>query len=160
MNLFNHYPLPPLDEAWVDRELFHELVKVLAQAEQQKKKSGRPSLSLENQLYSALSYWREYCTFFHLGLSFGVHESNAQRITCHVEERLAASGYLDLVKPSVSHDKGVGADDPLRERIVDRKKSEYLSHELKRYLTMSKTNPSARQARRIGITATSTNKKR
>ena len=95
----------------IDRKLFHELVKVLAQAEQQKKKSGRPSLSLENQLCLALSYWREYRTFFHVGLSVGVHESNAQRITCRVEERLAASGYLDLVKPS-ERPKGVEAEAP------------------------------------------------
>lgn len=86
----------------IERKLFQELIEVLLQAEQRKKKSGRPSLSLENQLCLALSYWREYRTFFHLGLSFGVHESNAQRITCRVEERLAASGYLALVKPRVS----------------------------------------------------------
>ena len=83
----------------IDRALFDELVGVLAEAEAHKKKPGRPSLSLENQLCIALSYWREYRTFFHLGLSFGVHESNAQRITCRVEERLAASGLLALVKP-------------------------------------------------------------
>ena len=97
----------------IDRALFHELVNVLAQAEQQKKKSGRPSLSLENQLCLALSDWREYRTFFHLGLSFGVHESNAQRITCRVEERLAASGYLDLVKRSASAAKAVEKEVPV-----------------------------------------------
>lgn len=83
----------------IDRELFTKLVKVLAQAESAKKRSGRPSLSLENQLCLALSYWREYRTFFHLGLSYGVHESNAYRIVMRVEERLAASGLLNLVKP-------------------------------------------------------------
>lgn len=82
----------------IDRELFTELVKVLAQAESAKKRSGRPSLSLENQLCLALSYWREYRTFFHLGLSYGVHESNAYRIVMRVEDRLAASGWLDVVK--------------------------------------------------------------
>lgn len=46
-----------------------------------------------------LSYWREYRTFFHLGLSYGVHESNAYRIVNRVESRLAASGLLALVKP-------------------------------------------------------------
>jgi len=87
----------------IDRALFDELVEVLAQAEQCKKKSGRPSLSLENQLCLALSYWREYRTFFHLGLSFGVHESSAQRITCRVEDRLAATGFLELVKPAAAN---------------------------------------------------------
>jgi hypothetical protein len=86
----------------IDRGLFTELVKVLAQAESAKKRSGRPSLSLENQLCLALSYWREYRPFFHLGLSYGVHESNAYRIVMRVEERLAASGLLDLVKPTTA----------------------------------------------------------
>ncbi|TXH71235.1 MAG: transposase family protein [Thiothrix sp.] len=84
----------------IERALFDELVVVLAEAETAKKKSGRPSLSLANQLCLALSYWREYRTFFHLGLSFGVHESNAHRIVHRVEQRLAASGHLALVKPA------------------------------------------------------------
>lgn len=88
----------------IEREVFHELVEVLAQAEAAKKKSGRPSLSLENQLCLTLSYWREYRTLFHLGISYGVHESNAQRIVKRVEARLAASGVLALAKPTTSTD--------------------------------------------------------
>ena len=78
----------------IDRHLFTQLVETLAQVERLKKKRGRPSLSLENQLCMTLSYWREYRTFFHLGLSYGVHESNAYRIVNRVESRLAASGLL------------------------------------------------------------------
>jgi hypothetical protein len=92
----------------IERKLFHELVGVLALAEAAKKKSGRPSLSLENQLCLALSYWREYRTLFHLGLSYGVHESNAQRIVTRVENRLAASGFLAQVKPAVGSAVEVG----------------------------------------------------
>lgn len=88
----------------IEREVFRELVNVLAQAEVAKKKPGRPSLSLENQLCLTLSYWREYRTLFHLGLSYGVHESNAQRIVKRVEERLAASSVLALAKPTTSTD--------------------------------------------------------
>jgi hypothetical protein len=80
----------------IDRGLFETLVKVLAQAA--KKKRGRPSLSLENQLCLTLSYWLEYRTLFHLGLSFGVHESNAHRIVTRVEAPLGASGVLALMK--------------------------------------------------------------
>lgn len=43
----------------IDRQLFTELVDTLDQAERLKKKRGRPSLSLENQLCMTLSYWRE-----------------------------------------------------------------------------------------------------
>lgn len=84
------------------RAVFHELIGVLPQAEAAKKKSGHPILSLENQLCLTLSDWREYRTSFHLGLSYGVHESNAQRIVKRVEDRLAASGVLDLAKPTTS----------------------------------------------------------
>lgn len=89
----------------IDHCLFKELVGVLAQAETVKKKRGRPSLSLENQLCLALGYWREYRTLFHLGLSFGVHESNAQRIVTRVEARLAASGVLGLAKPATEEEE-------------------------------------------------------
>ncbi|TXH67816.1 MAG: hypothetical protein E6Q83_16130 [Thiothrix sp.] len=40
----------------MERKLFHELVDVLAQAESAKKRAGRPSLSLENQLCLTLIY--------------------------------------------------------------------------------------------------------
>lgn len=101
----------------VTREVFYELVGVLVQAEAAKKKSGRPSLSLENQLCLTLSYWREYRTLFHLGLSYGVHESNAQRIVKRVEERLVASGVLDLAKPTTSTD-AIATEDAVTSRTV------------------------------------------
>jgi hypothetical protein len=85
----------------IDRCLFDELVEVLRQGEALKKKRGRPSLSLEHQLCLTLSYWRENRTFFHLGLSYGVHESNAYRIVNRVESRLAASGLGELVKSTM-----------------------------------------------------------
>ena len=76
---------------WLSLEVFHKrLCPVYVELR----------LSLENQLCLTLSYWREYRTFFHLGLTYGVHESNAYRIVNRVESRLAASGYLDLVKPT------------------------------------------------------------
>lgn len=45
-----------------------------------------------------LGYWREYRTLFHLGLSYQVHESTAQRIVKWVETRLEASGVLSLAQ--------------------------------------------------------------
>ncbi|SKA71778.1 Helix-turn-helix of DDE superfamily endonuclease [Thiothrix eikelboomii] len=79
--------------------LFHELLEVLKAGELTKKKSGRPSpLSLEDQLLLTLGYWREYRTLFHLGLSYQVHESTAQRIVKRVETRLEASGVLSLAQ--------------------------------------------------------------
>lgn len=80
-------------------DLFKEQLAVLEQAERAKRKSGRPSpLSLADQLLLTLSYWREYRTLFHLGVTYGVHESTAQRIVTRTEQRLLAANELDRVQ--------------------------------------------------------------
>ena len=80
----------------VRREIFNEMLEVQRVAERAKRKSGRPGMSLENQLLLTLQYWREYRTLFHIGNDFGVHESTAQRIVCKVERRLHDSGRFRL----------------------------------------------------------------
>lgn len=68
---------------------FATLVKALRQGERQKKKKGRdPGLCLEDQLLLALQYWREYRTFFHIALSWGVSEATACRVVHRVENAL------------------------------------------------------------------------
>lgn len=80
-------------------DLFAEQLTVLEQAERAKCKSGRPSpLSLADQLLLTLGYWREYRTLFHLGMTYGVHESTAQRIVIRTEQRLLAADALDRVR--------------------------------------------------------------
>jgi hypothetical protein len=51
---------------------------------------------LADQLLLTLSYWREYRTLFHLGVTYGVHESTAQRMVTRTEQRLADAPLLDL----------------------------------------------------------------
>ena len=80
----------------VRREIFNEMREVQRVAERAKRKSGRPGLSLEDQLLLTLQYWREYRTLFHVASDFGVHESTAQRIVCKVERRLHDSGRFRL----------------------------------------------------------------
>ena len=81
----------------VKRALFNEMIEVLEQAERAKRKPGRPSkLSLADQLLLTLQYWREYRTLFHVGASFGIHESSAQRIVTKVERCLLDSGRFNL----------------------------------------------------------------
>jgi putative ABC transport system permease protein len=59
---------------------FATMVKALAQPEQQKKKKGRAAdLCLEDQLLLALQYWREYRTYFHLSVSWGVMDVSQHR---------------------------------------------------------------------------------
>ena len=81
----------------VKPEVFGQLVGVLREAETRKKKSGRPSkLSLEDKLLLAMSYWREYRTQFHIAVSYGLHESTANRIITQVEDTLIRSGAFGL----------------------------------------------------------------
>lgn len=80
-------------------DLFTEQLTVLEQAERVKRKSGRPSaLSLADQFLLTLGYWREYRTLFHLGVTYGVHESTAQRIVTRTEQRLLAADALEQVR--------------------------------------------------------------
>lgn len=61
------------------------------------KKSGRPSkLCVEDQILMTLSYLREYPTFFHLGIKWGINESNAYRIVIRTEKALINSGLFNL----------------------------------------------------------------
>lgn len=57
-----------------------------------------PKLSLADQLLMSLSYWREYRTLFHVGLSYGVSEPSASRIIRAVEDQLIQSGLFSLSK--------------------------------------------------------------
>ncbi|WP_299466591.1 transposase family protein [uncultured Microscilla sp.] len=76
-----------------------ELIKLIIEKYEQdhKIKSGRPStLCVEDQILMLLEYYRENRTFFHLGISYGLHESNAQRTVVKIEEILLKSGYFRL----------------------------------------------------------------
>jgi hypothetical protein len=56
------------------------MVKIVKEAVLKKKKPGKPShLSIENQIMITLGYWREYRTHFHIGVAWGLHESNVYR---------------------------------------------------------------------------------
>ena len=71
---------------------FETMLQVLQEHEQQKVKPGRPStLSLKNQLLMTLQYWREYRTYFHIGLSWGVAESVVWRTVRKIENLLITS---------------------------------------------------------------------
>ena len=71
---------------------FEEMRHVLQAYERKKIKPGRPpKLSLENRLLMALQYWREYRTYFHLGLSWGIDESVVCRTVHQIEQRLLTS---------------------------------------------------------------------
>jgi Helix-turn-helix of DDE superfamily endonuclease len=61
------------------------------------KKEGRPNkLSIADQILMMLEYYREYRTFFHMGLDYGLNESNVQRNIEKIEDILIHSGYFRI----------------------------------------------------------------
>jgi len=81
----------------VHPQTFETLVQVLREHEHRKVKPGRPpKLSLEDQLLMVLQYWREYRTYFHIGLSWGVTESVVYRTVQRIEHVLIKSQTFHL----------------------------------------------------------------
>ena len=78
--------------------IFGKMLVILKRAEKQvRKRGGRdPELTLEDRLLLALEYLREYRTYFHIGQSYGVSESTAQRISRWVEDTLIKGGLFSL----------------------------------------------------------------
>jgi len=70
--------------------IFARMLVILRRAEKETRKRGGyvPKLCLEDRLLLALEYLREYRTYFHIGQSYGVSESTAQRISRWVEDTL------------------------------------------------------------------------
>lgn len=81
----------------VHQETFSQMVKIVKAEKILQKKSGRPSkLCVEDQILMTLSYLREYPTFFHLGIKWGINESNVYRIVIKTEKALINSGLFNL----------------------------------------------------------------
>ncbi|MGN1352882.1 MAG: transposase family protein [Bacilli bacterium] len=74
----------------ITRLLFEIYILVITEAlEIRHKKGGRkPKLSAEDILLLMLYYYRDYTTFFKLGLEFGIDESNSYRWVKWCEETL------------------------------------------------------------------------
>lgn len=81
----------------VHHQTFERMVEVLTPHLQRTgKRGGQPKLSVEDQLLIALEYWREYRTYFHIGKSWGIHESTVCRTVKKVEELLIRAGAFRL----------------------------------------------------------------
>lgn len=96
----------------VKRETFDMMTAFLRTAKAlQKARGGKPnSVSIEDQILMMLSYWREYRTYFHIGKTYGVCESQAYRIIKWCEDTLAKSkdfrlpGRKDVAKVELKDD--------------------------------------------------------
>ncbi len=77
--------------------VFKDMVKVIAGEKALQIKSGRPDkLSIEDQILVTLEYWREYRTYFHIGVNWGVDESTIFRIVRKTEKVLLRTGLFNL----------------------------------------------------------------
>jgi Helix-turn-helix of DDE superfamily endonuclease len=78
------------------------MAKVVAAEKVLAKKSGRPSkLSIEDQLLMTLQYWREYRTYFHMEMDWGLDETNVLRNVRKIENILIKSGMFNVGKKQV-----------------------------------------------------------
>ncbi|MEP0960064.1 transposase family protein [Microcoleus sp. FACHB-1515] len=81
----------------VSRSTFGEMVEVSRpHLERQGQPGGQNKLDVEDQLLITLEYWREYRSQFHIGVSWGVHETTVGRIVKKVEDLLVKCGKFCL----------------------------------------------------------------
>ena len=82
----------------VKRKTFEKMLEILCNVHAQKKqRGGRPNkLNVEDMLLMSLEYLREYRTYFHIGQSYGLSESNAYQTIKWVEDTLIKDGTFSL----------------------------------------------------------------
>ena len=75
-----------------------KMAKILraAYAAKHRRRGRNSKLCVEDMLMLACKYWREYVTFFSLGVEYEVAESTAHDITVWVENVLIKSGEFGL----------------------------------------------------------------
>ncbi len=95
----------------VSRQTFKLMVDVVKASETKKKKPGRrPKLIIEDQVLMVIQYWREYRTYYHIGLDWGLSESAVCRTVSKIENILISSrkfslpGKKELLKMSSQED--------------------------------------------------------
>lgn len=95
----------------VSRQTFELMVDVVKADEQKKKKPGRRTkLIIEDQVLMVIQYWREYRTYYHIGLDWGLSESAVCRTVFQIENILINSrkfslpGKKELLKASSQED--------------------------------------------------------
>ena len=59
-------------------------------------RSRKFKYNIEDRILIMLDYYREYPTFFHLGVKYGIHESTAYRIVTNIENILIKSKAFSL----------------------------------------------------------------
>jgi Helix-turn-helix of DDE superfamily endonuclease len=102
----------------IARTTFDKMVEVLKGAFPPTMKKGSrdgrpPKLLIEDQILLTLEYLREYRTYFHLGVDYGVGESTTCRIIRRTEDTLIQSKAFSL--PS----RKEGMDPKIKKQTLD-----------------------------------------
>ena len=82
----------------VRRSTFEKMIEILDTAEKVRRAKGgpKPRLTLEDSLLATLEYLREYRTYAHIAVGYGVSESQIFRIIKWVEDTLIKDGTFSL----------------------------------------------------------------
>jgi len=82
----------------VKRSRFEAMMAILRAAESARRSKGgpKPELPLEEQLLATLEYLREYRTYAHIAVGYGMSESQIYRIIKWVENTLIKDGTFSL----------------------------------------------------------------
>jgi hypothetical protein len=74
----------------VSKHTFALMVDVVQPVLETRQSHGGPrySLTIEDMVLMALTYWREYRTYFHLGQSYGLSESGCYKLITRIENIL------------------------------------------------------------------------
>jgi len=82
----------------VKRATFAKMLEILQVAEAGRRAKGgpKPKLSLEDQLLATLEYLREYRTYAHIAVGYGLSESQIFRIIRWVEDVLVKDSAFSL----------------------------------------------------------------
>jgi len=82
----------------VTKETYEAMLAVLRDAytEKHKRRGRHTKLSLEEQLFMSLKYWRQYITQKELAFEFGVGEATVHDRIVWIEDTLVKSGMFSL----------------------------------------------------------------
>jgi len=82
----------------VSRYTFKEMLKVVRKHYRERKSNGGRirSLSANDEVLMMLEYYREYRTFAHLGIDYGVSESTAHYVVTKIEKILIKDSQFHL----------------------------------------------------------------
>jgi hypothetical protein len=84
----------------VPRTIFDLMVEHLLESKLKERKHPtrgvHPKLCIEDELLMMLMYYREYRTFFHVGASYGISETQCWRIVTRIESTLLKSKLFHL----------------------------------------------------------------